>query len=193
MKELSLHILDIVQNSLSAKATLVKIEISESESADKMRIRIEDNGTGMDPALLQRVTDPFATTRTTRKVGLGIPLFKLAAEQAGGTLKITSKLGVGTVVAVEMLRGHIDRSPIGDMAGTLSGLISTLKTPILLSANAQADFIYTHTTDRGEFTFDTREAREMLGGVPLDTFEVVQWITEYIREGLAEIGAEQYE
>ena len=88
------------------------------------------------------------------------------------------------MVAVEMLRGHIDRSPIGDMAGTLSGLISM---------NAQADFIYTHTTDRGEFTFDTREAREMLGGVPLDTFEVVQWITEYIREGLAEIGAEQYE
>ena len=184
MKELSLHILDIVQNSLSAKATLVKIGISESKSADTLRIRIKDNGTGMDPALLQRVTDPFATTRTTRKVGLGIPLFKLAAEQAGGHLEITSELGVGTVVAVEMLRGHIDRSPIGDMAGTLSGLISM---------NAQADFVYTHTTDRGEFTFDTREAREMLGGVPLDTFEVVQWITDYIREGLAEIGAEQYE
>jgi len=183
MKELSLHILDIVQNSISAKATLIKIEIDESRINDIITIRIEDNGIGMSSELLKRVTDPFTTTRKTRNVGLGIPLFKLAAEQANGRFSITSAEGKGTVVNAAMQHSHIDRSPIGDMAGTFRGLFSM---------NESVDFVYLHITDNGRFEFDTREAKKMLGEETLSAFEVLQWIFEYMNEGLTEIGAVLY-
>lgn len=184
MKELSLHILDIVQNSISAKAAEVAIEICESAAKNIIEITITDNGCGMDGELLKKVTDPFTTTRSTRKVGLGVPLFKLAAEQAGGTFDISSKVGEGTTVKATFEYDNIDRSPIGDMAGTLTTLISV---------NENVDFVYTHATDKGKFEFDTKQIREVLGGVALNEFKVLCWIEEFIKEGLNSVEATTYQ
>ncbi len=183
MKEISLHILDIVQNSVSAKASEVKIDIAESISENIIKVSISDNGCGMDKEFLKNVTDPFTTTRTTRKVGLGIPLFKLAAEQAGGSFSIESEKGVGTIVRASFEHNNIDRSPIGDMAGTLISLVSV---------NETVDFVYSHTAENGTFIFDTKEIRNTLGEVPLSEYEVLNWIEGYINEGLYRIKATTY-
>lgn len=175
MKELSLHILDIAQNSVHAGASLVQIVIEEHSAADTLCITVTDDGCGMDEAFLQRVRDPFTTTRTTRKVGMGIPLFEAAATACGGGLEIQSQPGKGTVVCARFIRSHIDRAPVGDMPGTMC---------VLVSGSPQIDFVYTHRIDTSSFTFDTREIRTVLGEVPPDTPEVIAWIQAYIREGL---------
>lgn len=178
MKELSLHILDIAKNSVKAKASLIKITVFEDVSENILTIEIEDNGCGMSPEFLKNVTDPFTTTRTTRKVGLGIPLFKIAAEQCGGKMQIFSKEGKGTTLRVHFEYNHIDRAPIGDMAGTMQTLIS---------GSPEIDFLYKHTKNGNEFILDTREMRKILGDVPLDSMEVVSWIYDYIKEGINSI------
>ena len=178
-----MHILDIVQNSVSANATEIKIDIKESVNRNLLKITVADNGCGMDEEFLKNVTDPFTTTRSTRKVGLGIPLFKLAAEQAGGCFDIKSQKGVGTEVMAEFEYDNIDRSPIGDMAGTIVSLISV---------NETVDFVYSHCTDKGEFIFDTKEIRNTLGDVPLSEYEVLNWIEGYINEGIMSIEATTY-
>ncbi len=178
MKELSLHILDIAQNSITAGANLVDITIVEDISADTLSITIKDNGKGMSEEFLQSVRDPFTTTRTTRKVGMGISLFESAATATGGNLTIDSTLGVGTAITANFTHSHIDRQPLGDMAETMV---------ILLSGSPDIDFLYTHTINGKTFVFDTREAREILGGVPLDTIDVLQWVKEYVSENLAEL------
>ena len=124
MKELSLHILDIAQNSVKAGATLIQITIEEDTVADTLRITVADNGCGMDKDLLQRVRDPFTTTRTTRKVGMGIPLLEAAAVQCGGGLDIQSQPGVGTTLTAWFGLSHIDRAPVGDMPGTMGVIVS---------------------------------------------------------------------
>ncbi|MDL2273224.1 ATP-binding protein [Oscillospiraceae bacterium OttesenSCG-928-G22] len=178
MKELSLHVLDIAGNSVSANATDIRICLESSEEADKLRLEIADNGRGMEPDFLRRVIDPFTTTRTTRKVGMGIPLFKMAAEMAGGSFTIDSTPGVGTTVCAVFQRSHVDLPPIGDMAGTIATLIQ---------GAPDINFSYRYKTDRGEFTLDTAELRETLEGVPLSEPEVLTWITEYIVENEAEL------
>ncbi len=183
MKEISLHILDIVQNSISAKASEVKIDIYESVAENIVNVCITDNGCGMDKEFLKNVTDPFTTTRTTRKVGLGLPLFKLAAEQAGGRFDIESEKGVGTKTRASFEFDNIDRSPIGDMPGTMVTLISL---------NETVDFLYSHSTDNGKFIFDTKEIRKNLGEVLLSEYEVLKWIEGYIEEGLREVKATTY-
>ena len=152
MKELSLHILDIAQNSISAGCT--RLELSLTEQDGQLTLVIGDNGRGMTPEFLSSVTDPFTTTRTTRKVGLGLPLLRMAAEQTGGSLAIESTVGVGTTVTARFCSGHIDCPPLGDMAGTVA---------LLVQGAPEVDTIYTHTTSRGSFTFDTREIRAVLG------------------------------
>ncbi len=178
MKELSLHILDIAKNSTKAEASLVTIEIDENEVKNLLTIIIEDNGCGMSEEFLKTVKNPFSTTRTTRKVGLGIPLLQLAAMQCGGGLDIKSKLGSGTVVTVTFILNHIDRAPIGDMAGTIVTLVS---------GSPDIDFVYRHKKNGGEFLMDTRNIREILDGVPLDTPDVMAWLYAYINEGLNEL------
>lgn len=175
MKELSLHILDIAQNSVKANATLIQIMIEENTAADTLRITVTDNGCGMDKDLLQRVRDPFTTTRTTRKVGMGIPLLEAAAVGCDGSLEIQSQPGVGTTLCAVFGLSHIDRAPVGDMPGTMN---------VLVSGSPQLDFVYTHTVDGTSFTFDTREIRAELDGVPLNEPEVAAWIQAYIQEGL---------
>ena len=171
MKELSLHILDIAQNSLSAGASLVEMLLEETSAA--LSVTIRDDGRGMTQELVRRVLDPFTTTRTTRKVGMGLPLFKLAAEQTGGTLDIESAPGEGTVVRAIFQTGSIDIPPLGDMAGTLVTLVS---------GAPDVDFVYRYMTDGNLSELDTRELRAVLEDVALDTPEVLAWIRDSLRE-----------
>lgn len=177
MKELSLNILDIVENSTKAKAEMVFIEIYEDQAS--LNIKISDNGVGMTKDTLLSVSDPFYTTRTTRKVGMGIPLFRLSAEQTGGSLTITSKHidnspeDHGTVVSACFDKTHIDFTPLGD-------IISTLTT--LIQGHPLVDFVFTHTSPDRTVELDTREMRAVLEDVPLDSFEVLIWIKENLEE-----------
>ena len=172
MKELSLHILDIAQNSISAGCT--ELELSLTEGDGQLTLVIGDNGRGMTPEFLSSVTDPFTTTRTTRKVGLGLPLLRMAAEQTGGSLAIESKVGVGTTVTARFCSRHIDCPPLGDMAGTVA---------LLIQGAPEVNTVYTHATRRGSFTFDTREIRAVVGeDISLAEPEVAMWMRSYLEE-----------
>ncbi len=173
MEELSLHILDIVQNSIAAGATLIEIEIAEDTDADTLTVTIKDNGKGMSEETVKAVTDPFTTSRSTRRVGLGIPLLKLAAELTGGKLEISSELAVGTIIKTVFGHSHIDRQPLGDMASTIHQLVVM---------NEAIDFLYTHKVNSKEISLDTKELRNILGEVAFSNYEVSLWILEYLRE-----------
>ncbi|MHB1296381.1 MAG: ATP-binding protein [Anaerolineae bacterium] len=178
MRELSLHVLDIVENALEAGASRVCIEIDEDSRRNRLAICVTDNGRGMSAETLQRLADPFFTTRTTRPVGLGIPLLRAAARRCNGDLTITSQLGKGTQVKAEFERDHIDRAPLGDMKSTLLGVILS---------NRTCDILYQHRVDERAFTFDTAEIRKELGDVPLAHPRVRAWLEEFLTEGLAEL------
>ncbi len=178
MKDLSLHILDIAQNSISAEATLIEIEINEQPTDDELTITITDNGKGMTVEQVQKVTDPYFTSRTTRKVGLGIPLFKQSAEQGGGEFSITSDINVGTKVTAQFGYSHIDRPALGDTANAIS---------LLVMSNPNVDFIYTHTVNEESYIFDTREVKAVLGDTPINNTQVVKMINDMISENIVEI------
>lgn len=174
MKELSLNILDIAENSVKAKATQIKIFITETD--EKLLLTVSDNGCGMNDKILKSVENPFYTTRTTRKVGMGIPLLKLAAEQTGGSIKIISTTqgeNHGTQIHADFYKNHIDFTPLGDVAATLVTLIQ---------CNPDIDFIFKHKTDKGEVNLDTAEMRKVLDGITLNTYDVIVWIKEYLNE-----------
>ena len=178
MKELSLNILDIAQNSVKAKASQIDISLSESIADDIVQIAIEDNGCGMDETLLERVIDPFVTTRTTRRVGLGIPLLRQHALDTDGNFEINSQVGKGTHILARFRLSHLDREPIGDIASTIVSLIS---------ASPDIRYIYTHSTDSGKFELDTNDVKAQLDGIPLNEPEILIWLTEYINENLQSI------
>ncbi len=165
--------MDVAQNSVRAQASLVKIIVNESDKDDLLKISIEDNGCGMTQEQVSQVIDPFFTTRTTRKVGLGVPLFKLSAEQTGGSFDIKSKPGEGTLTEASYIKSHVDMTPLGDINSTVE---------ILIRCNPDIDFVFTRSTDSGSFTLDTRELREVLGDVSLDTPDVLEWIKQYLEE-----------
>ena len=173
MKELSLNILDITENSVKAGATLTEISITESEN--KLTISIKDDGCGMSEDIVRSVVDPFYTTRTTRKVGMGVPLFKMAAEQTGGKLEIISDTGEdhGTTVTAYFYKDHLDFTPLGDVISTVTTLIQ---------GHPDTDFLFTHLIDDNEIRLDTRELRAVLEGVPLNTYDVLEWIRGYLEE-----------
>ncbi len=181
MLELSLNVLDIAQNSVVAGATVVEIAVNEETAANRLTLTIRDNGCGMSPEQLARVRDPFFTTRTTRKVGMGIPLFRMAAESAGGSLDIHSEQGVGTTVTAVFELRHIDRMPLGNMVDTLATLIRL---------NPQLDFVYRHTVDKEQFVFDTASLRPILGEVSLAESDVMEWITANLSEGVAALNSQ---
>ncbi len=180
MKDLSMHILDILQNSVAAHASLVKLRINEDPSQDKYCVQFTDNGIGMDSEMLQHVADPFYTTRTTRKVGLGLPLLKQNAERTGGNMNIHSQQGKGTEVKAEFGFNHIDRLPTGDIAGTLA---------LTVSSYPQIDFLYEHTTPKGTFIFDTVEIKETLDGLSITNPHVIAFMKDLIHDNLKEIEA----
>lgn len=171
MKELSLNILDITENSLKAGATLT--EISLIQEGNTLTLSITDNGSGMPEEIVRGVTDPFYTTRTTRKVGLGLPLLKLAAEQTGGSISIESRHidthpdDHGTCVTALFYTDHIDFTPLGDIVATLTTLIQ---------GHPDSDFLFCHKTHDRTVELDTRELREILEDVPLNSYEVIKWI-----------------
>lgn len=174
MRELSLNVMDIVQNSLSAGAGLVEISVLEDQKADRLAIVVTDDGKGMTAEQVSHVIDPFYTTRTTRKVGLGVPLFKMEAEMTGGEFSIQSSPGVGTTVKAQFVPSSVDMIPLGDINTTVG---------LLIKCNPDRDFIFRREKDGQSFTLDTRELRAVLGeDVPLDTNEVTQWIEEYLKE-----------
>lgn len=174
MTELSLHVLDIANNSTKAGASLIEIIINEDINSNLLSIEIYDNGCGMDEDFLKDVLNPFKTTRTTRKVGLGLSLLKNACVLTGGDLEITSQLGVGTKVRAVFVYDSIDRQPLGDMASTMTALIG---------GNDKIDFIYTHRYKDNQFTFSTSDIRKVLGSeVELSNLEVLNWIEGYINE-----------
>ena len=173
MRELSLNVMDVAQNSVRAQATLVFITVEDSDKNDSLTITIEDNGCGMTEEQVAQVIDPFFTTRTTRKVGLGVPLFKMSAEQTGGSFSIESEVGRGTKTQASYVKSHVDMTPLGDINSTVE---------ILIRCNPDIDFVFTRSTDLGSFTLDTRELREVLEGVSLDTPDVLEWIRAYLTE-----------
>ena len=178
MTEIALHILDIVHNSIRANATRIQITISENAATNEYLISIADNGKGIPPEILATVTDPFTTSRKTRKVGMGLSLLKHSAEQTGGWLKISSQTGIGTSVNCCFGLAHLDRPPIGNIAMTIYQL---------LSAYPKIQFIYTHQTNSGEYIFDTAEVKEALGDVPVTMPDVRNYLLEMINENLDEI------
>lgn len=180
MKELSLHILDILQNSVVAEASLIELDIYESEKEDVLKFTIKDNGKGMSEEMTEAVIDPFVTGRTTRKVGMGIPLLKNAAENTGGGIELKSEEGKGTEISATFGYAHIDRQPLGDMAETILGVITSYE---------DVDFLYRHSVSGKEFILDTRELKDALGGVSFNEPEVMLWLKDYLKENETELYA----
>jgi anti-sigma regulatory factor (Ser/Thr protein kinase) len=187
MRELSLHILDILQNSVEAGATRVALTIDEDLAADRLTITVEDNGRGIPPDKLAKLFDPFYTTRSTRHVGLGLPLLKAAAERCNGDVTITSEVGVGATLTATFQHSHLDRAPLGDLTGTLLTFI----------LGGACDLRYVHREraageqtgggrERG-FAFDTAEIKAELGDVPLSHPDVREWLRQFIAEGEGEV------
>lgn len=190
MRELSMHILDLAQNSIAADASRIEIEVvartavfrdlSAAEipkhQADTLTISIADNGRGMPAELLASVGDPFTTTRTTRRVGLGIPMFSEAAKACDGYVSVESQPGNGTKVTAAFRLSHIDRAPLGDMASTLVALIA---------ANPDTAFRYMQRVDGEEFVLDTDEIKARLDGVSINESAVLRWIADYVNERAA--------
>ena len=174
LRELALHILDIVENSLNAGATLVTIEVIEETRADRLTIRVADNGRGMDTEIAQRVADPFFTTRTTRRVGLGLPFLKQAAEMCNGSLTIDSVQAAGATITATFQHGHIDRMPLGDLPSTILSLVI---------GNPHADFVYRHVVNDRHFEFDTRPLKAELGEVALSEPSVIAYLKQVLSEG----------
>lgn len=172
MKELSLHILDIVQNSTRAQATEVAIEITEDFRQNLLKIVIKDNGTGIKKEMLSTITNPFSTSRTTRRVGLGLSLLKAAAEQCRGGMTIESEEGKGTTVTVTFEHDHIDRVPLGDIVSTLIGI---------MIGNPAVEVYYRHCVNDKIFNIHTKAIKEELGDVPISDAAVMNFLSEYIQ------------
>lgn len=173
MREISEHILDIAQNSIVANANEIDILVMANSGMDTLAITIEDNGKGMSEAFLENVFSPFSTSRTTRKVGLGIPMFKETAVASNGSLDITSTLGKGACVTANMQLSHIDRPPLGALADTLH---------VLITSNPNLDFLVTMTCDRKTQTLSTKQLRAVLQDVSLDNPDVSIWVRENLKE-----------
>jgi len=183
MNELSLHILDIVQNSIKANATLVEIIINEQDKLDTYSITIKDNGHGMDKRTLSEVSDPFFTTRTTRKVGMGTSLFKMAAEMCEGSFTIDSEVNVGTTVTANFRKSHIDRAPLGAIDETIT---------ILMLNDNEIDIYYKHIVNEKDYIFDTKEVRQVLDGIPFTDYNVIEWVKNNIKDGINTITEEEH-
>lgn len=176
MHEISLHILDLVENSTGAGASKVMVTLEEDSHRDELRLCIVDNGRGMDAGLVAKVTDPFVTSRTTRKVGLGLPLMDMTTRLCGGTLRIESTPGSGTTVESSWQLSHLDRPPLGNIAATVKAI---------LVMNPDILFQYTHRVDDRSFSLDSGEIRAALGDLPLTQPDVLDWIDQYLKENLS--------
>ncbi len=178
MLELALHVLDIAENSSRAQASLIEITIVEDLVRDIFSLEIKDNGQGMDAQTMEKALDPFYTTKKVRRIGLGLPMLKQAANTAQGRFSLQSEVGKGTAVYAEFKHSHIDRQPLGDIAGVIT---------MLILGNPAIDIVYTHRKNGNTYILDTRELREGLGDVPLNNMEVLNLIRDNIHEGIEEL------
>lgn len=178
MREISLHILDAVQNSIEADANKICIKIREDFDQDKLIIEIEDNGKGMTPEFLKDVLDPFKTTRKTRHVGLGLPLFSAAAKNCNGDFKISSKKEKGTKITVTFQHSHIDRAPLGDMVSTILAI---------LCSDKEIDLFYHHQVNNKKFEVNTQKIKKILGSVSLANINVIKWLKYYLKYNFKEL------
>ncbi len=176
LRELSLHILDIAENSVQAGAKTVEIEVLEDTKQDRLKILVKDNGRGMTQEKMEKLSDPFVTSRTTRKVGLGIPFLKAAAEACNGHLQIESAIGKGTEVEVEFQRSHIDRMPLGDLAGTFLNL---------LIGYPDVNWIFNYRKDEKVFYLNDQELKKELSGIPLSDATVLSFLRKTIDDGIS--------
>ena len=181
MRELALHLLDIAENSVAAQAKNITLTVVENIHTDRLRMTVEDDGKGMDDQMIAQVVDPFITSRTTRKVGLGIPLLKAAAEACNGFLNISSAVGQGTKVVVEFQHSNIDRMPLGDLPGTILSLV-------IAFPQIHLKFIY--QVDDKKFEFDDQTIKEILDGVPLTEPDVLATIRKLLQDEVSEIKME---
>jgi len=175
MNDLSMHILDIIQNSLSAGATTIELVVCEDVINNLLTIVIQDNGKGMSPEQVAKVTDPFFTSRTTRKVGMGLPLYRQSAEQSDGALKVESKVGVGTTVTATFRYDHLDRPPMGNLANAVV---------LMISANPNHLFRFTYTYNDKSYSIDTQEINLALDGMPIHEMQVIRMIQQIIEENM---------
>ena len=178
MKELAMHVYDLMENSTAANSTEVKLTIRDSLKDNIYAFTIEDHGKGMTPEFMAKVTDPYTTSRTTRKVGLGLPLIKMHTENCGGGMKLQSEVGKGTRLDFWFQHNHWDRPPMGDLAGTIV---------MLCAAHEDIHIIYKHITDEGEFVFDTDEIHEALDGMSMNDVKVMGWLKDMVQENLEAI------
>lgn len=177
MEDLSLHILDIVENSIEAEASRIQIEIVEDIEKNLLLIKIKDNGRGMDEEMIKMAYDPFFTTRTTRRIGLGIPLFAQAARESGGDISIASKGAEGTTITANFQYNHIDRKPLGDIAETIA---------VLIGSHPDIDFLFEHRRGDCTYSLDTAELRKGLGNIPISASGVIKFIKDDISKWLNE-------
>jgi len=175
LRELALHLLDIAENSISARARRIDLGVEEDTRQDILRMYVQDDGIGMDEQMVARVVDPFVTSRTTRKVGLGIPLLKAAAEACNGSLIIASTPGKGTRVDVTFQRSHIDRMPLGDIAATVFSLVI---------GSPQVNWVFRYRVDSEEFVFDDALIKAELNGMPMTEPGILTFIRQMIYEGV---------
>ena len=178
MKDISMHVLDILQNSTRAGANKILIDVVEDKAEDILTISINDNGSGMDEETLQKAINPFFTTRTTRNVGLGLSLLKQNAERSGGRLMISSELGKGTEVVALFGLSNVDRPPLGDIAGA-----------IVLTATANTDirFVFRFKNERIDYIFDTDEVNEALDGIQINNPEIVLCLKKMVEENIGKL------
>ena len=180
MRELSLHILDIARNSVEAGAGRVELTVREDPVGDRLEVTVVDDGCGMDEETVARVTDPFYTTRTTRPVGLGIPLMMATCERAGGKMELTSTPGKGTRVRCEMQLSNLDRPPLGDMAAVVQAMACK---------SGHTELLYRHMVGAEEFRVDTLEVKRELEQDCLCAPPILTWLGRHVREGLRELGS----
>jgi hypothetical protein len=178
MEDISLHILDIAENSINAGATLVRIKIIEKTSDDFLSVEIEDNGSGIPKEHLDEVLNPFYTTRTTRRVGLGLSLLAQSARETGGDVSIQSGKSGGTIVAAKFIPSHIDMKPLGSVSDTLL---------VLIAGNPEIDFVFIHERDGKRYSLDTRGIKADLDGVPINMPEILSRLREYLKKSLAAV------
>lgn len=178
MKELAYHILDIANNSVRGEAKEIIITIDENIIDNKLSFTIEDDGKGIPPDMLKTIKDPFTTSRTFRKVGLGIPFLNDTCVQCNGSLQIESTIGVGTTVNASMEYNNIDRPPLGNMPSTMMTLITS---------EGDINIKYIHRVNQSDFAISTKDLTEILGDVPLNTPDVMMWLKDFLSENIDEL------
>jgi signal transduction histidine kinase len=173
MEDLSLHILDVAENSITAGAHTISIVLTEDSGQDLLTIEIADDGKGMSSDIVEKVVDPFYTSRTTRKVGMGLALFREAATIANGSMDVQSIPDTGTTVRAMFQLSHIDRKPIGNMVETIASL---------LCFSTEVDVHYVHIREGNKVIFDSKELRDELGSIPLNSVKGINVIRGYLSQ-----------